>query len=205
MLSLFRKLTYDHLSKLELNGLILDLGGSRKSGYHELFRGKYNIQVVNLDDRTEPNLKFNLEKEFPLKNNFCDGILCINVLEHVFNFQNVVNEAFRVVKPGGVIVSVTPFLFSVHESPHDYFRYTRGALEKIFQKAGFREVEIKEIGTGLFSAVCQLKFGFYKIDIIRRISIFFHLCLDKILQILRPNSFITQKNMPLGYLVVAKK
>jgi hypothetical protein len=94
---------------------------------------------------------------------------------------------------------------NIHECPNDYWRYTRQSLEKIFEQAGFKEIEISEIGTGLFGAVYQLKFGFYKIDAIRKIAVAVALFMDKLLKIIRPNSFVTQKHMPLGFFVKAKK
>ncbi len=78
-------------------------------------------------------------------------------------------------------------------------------LEKVFKKAGFQQVEIKEIRTGLFGAIFQLKFGFYKFDIIREIAKFFHVFWDNLLKKIRSNSFIIEKHTPLGYFIIAKK
>ncbi len=205
MASLFRKLTYDKLSKVKINGDILDLGGGKKSGYHKLVRGEHNIRVVNIDDKTDPDFKFNLENKFPIEDNSYDGVLCLNVLEHIFNYQSVVNESYRILKKGGLFAGSTPFIFNVHESPNDYFRYTKTALEKIFKNAGFNDVRVEEIGTGLFGAVHQLKFGLYKFDFLRKITMFFAVLADKLLKVIRPNSFITEKNMPLGYFIIAEK
>lgn len=205
MYSLFRKLTYDKISNLKLDGQILDLGGIKDAKYHKLIKGQHNIEVVNIDDNSGADFSFNLEHKFPMENDSYDNIICLNVLEHIFDYQNVVNESFRILKSGGSIINVTPFLLNVHECPNDYFRYTKQALYKIFEQAGFREIEISEIGTGLFGAVYQLKFGFYKINIIRRITMAFHISMDRFLKVVRPNIYITTKHMPLGFLVKAKK
>jgi SAM-dependent methyltransferase len=161
--------------------------------------------VVNIDDNSVADFSFNLENKFPLENDTYDNIICLNVLEHIFDYQNVIDESFRILKSGGQIINVTPFLLNIHECPNDYWRYTRQSLEKIFEQAGFKEIEISEIGTGLFGAVYQLKFGFYKIDAIRKIAVAVALFMDKLLKIIRPNSFVTQKHMPLGFFVKAKK
>ena len=205
MHSLFRKLTYSELSKIELSGQILDLGGIKNAEYHKLIKGQHNIKVVNIDDKSVADFSFNLENKFPLENDTYDNIICLNVLEHIFDYQNVVDESFRILKSGGQIINVTPFLLNIHECPNDYWRYTRQSLEKIFEQAGFKEIEISEIGTGLFGAVYQLKFGFYKIDVIRKIVVAVSIFMDNILKIIKPNSFITQKHMPLGFFVRAKK
>lgn len=205
MQSLFRKLTYDKLPQVKINGKILDLGGGKKSGYHKLIKGEHQIYSVNIDAASQPDFTFNLEEKFPVADGSYDGILCLNVLEHIFNYQNVADESFRILKEGGLFVGSTPFIFNVHESPNDYFRYTKTALEKIFKAAGFGDINIEEIGTGVFGAVNQLKFGLYKFDFLRRITMFFAVLADKILKKIKPNSFVTEKNMPLGYFIIAKK
>lgn len=205
MLSLFRKLTYKKLSAVELNGKILDLGGVKNANYHKLIKGSHNIEVVNIADDAQADFNFDLENKFPLESNSYENIICLNVLEHIFNYKNVADESFRILKPGGAIINVTPFLLNVHECPDDYWRYTKRALYKIFEQAGFQAIEISEIGTGLFGAVYQLQFGFYKINIIRKLAMFLHISMDKILKLIRPNSFVTERHMPLGYFVRAKK
>ncbi|MBT4209323.1 MAG: methyltransferase domain-containing protein [Candidatus Komeilibacteria bacterium] len=205
MHSLFRKLTYDKLSKLKLDGQILDLGGIRKADYHKLIKGQHNIKVVNIDGDAKADFSFDLENKFPIENDSYNNIICLNVLEHIFDYQNVVDESFRILKSGGEIINVTPFLLNIHECPNDYWRYTKQSLHKIFAKAGFKEIEITEIGTGLFGAVYQLKFGFFKIDIIRKIFMTVYVFMDRVLKLVRPNSFITARHMPLGFFVRAKK
>jgi hypothetical protein len=205
MHSLFRKLTYDKLSNLKLDGQILDLGGIRDADYHKLIKGQHSIKVVNIDDEARADFSFNLENKFPIKNDSYNNIICLNVLEHIFNYQNVVDESFRTLKSGGEIINVTPFLLNIHECPNDYWRYTKQSLQKIFEKAGFKEIEISEIGTGLFGAIYQLKFGFLKIDIIRKIFMTGYIFMDRVLKLIRPNSFITSRHMPLGFFVRAKK
>lgn len=204
-LSLIRQLEYKKLSKIFLSGKVLDLGGSKISGYHEIIKGNYKIEVVNIDESCKPDLKFDIEKEFPITSGIYNHILCLNVLEHIFNFQNVINESFRILKEGGTFVGATPFLFNIHASPNDYFRYTKSAIEKIFKQAGFEEIEIKEMGTGVFSVVYQLKFGLYKFGLVRRIAIKLSLFLDNIFRKIKPNSYINEKYMPLGYFFIAKK
>lgn len=205
MLSLFRQLTYQKLSSIKLEGRVLDLGGVKDAEYHKLFSGNFEIKTVNIDIKSQADFNFNLEKNLPLEDSSYNNVICLNVLEHIFNYQNLVNEAYRVLKSGGQMINVTPFLLNVHPSPNDYFRYTKQALEKIFETAGFGEIKIEEIGTGVFGATYQLKFGFYKINIIRRLAMLYHLSLDRVLKLLRPNSFITERHMPLGYIVIAQK
>jgi len=209
-MSLLRKLQYEELSKVKIDGKILDLGGDRRSGYHKLIKGNHQISVVNINKDCGADLNFNIEQAFPVNNEIYDAILCINVLEHIFNYQNVLNEGFRVLKHGGKFVGAVPFLFNVHGSPDDYFRYTKSALEKMFKQAGFKEVAVRELGSGIFSVLFQLKYGFYRINFIRNLAMRFHVMLDqilinKILKSIRPSHHLSVKKLPLGYFFIASK
>lgn len=208
--SLLRTLEYQEISKLKINGKILDLGGDRRSGYHELIKGEHEIFVVNINKECGADFNFDIEQKFPLASETYDAILCLNVLEHIFNYQNVLNESYRVLREKGKFIGAVPFLFNVHGSPDDYFRYTKSALERMFRQSGFREVKIKELGSGLFSVIYQLKFGIYRPDIMKIIARKYHLLLDKILihQILksiRPSHHLSEKHLPLGYFLIAEK
>jgi SAM-dependent methyltransferase len=210
-MSLLRTLEYKELSTLEnIDGRILDLGGDKRSGYHELIKGNHKIEVVNLNNDCGVDLKFDIEKKFPIESEVYDAIVCMNVLEHIFNYQNVLDEGARVLKKGGKFVGVVPFLFNIHGSPDDYFRYTRSALEKMFQKAGFHDIEIRELGGGLFSILFQLKFGLFRPDFVKKIAMWWYTMLDtiligKILNVVRPSNHLSSKSLPLGYFFTAKK
>jgi len=204
MKTLFRKLEYKELSKININGAILDLGGTKNADYHKIIKGDNIFKVVNIDDNYGYDFKFNIENKFELEDKSFDAVLCLNVLEHIFNYQNVVNESFRVLKDNGFLFGAVPFLFNIHPCPNDYFRYTEQSLTKIFTNAGFRDIKIIRLGSGLFSALYQLKFGFYKFDFIRKIGLL-EVFLDKIFRKIRPNNYLTEKYMPLGYFFIAKK
>jgi hypothetical protein len=47
--SLWRTLLYAELKNVRLDGQVLDIGGSRRSGYHELIQGEHVIKINNLD------------------------------------------------------------------------------------------------------------------------------------------------------------
>ena len=58
-----------------------------------------------------------------------DFVVSDQVLEHVAcDPFAAVAESFRVLKPGGVVVHTTCFINRLHQQPHDYWRFTPGAL-----------------------------------------------------------------------------
>ena len=79
----------------------------------------------------------------PFDSNVFDTIICTQVLEHVKKPQLVLNELFRVLKPGGVVCISAPQGWGVHQAPHDYFRFTCYALSYLLRNAGFGKISIK--------------------------------------------------------------
>jgi SAM-dependent methyltransferase len=150
LLSPLRRQEHKALSEITLEGSVLDLGGSRKSKYQSLFKGKHTMTTVNFDEGTKPEILHDLEIPLPTENDSYNNVLLINVLEHIYNHRQLVTESFRVLKSGGQVVVAVPFMFPEHPSPHDFQRFTKEALEKIFKDAHFSEIEIKSLGTGVF-------------------------------------------------------
>jgi SAM-dependent methyltransferase len=77
-----------------------------------------------------------------------DTVLCTEVLEHVADPGAVVREMARVLKPGGYVITTTPLYFPIHEAPYDFFRYTPYGLRYLFERAGFKIVELRSMATG---------------------------------------------------------
>lgn len=205
-LTLWRRLLYEEVGKLKLDGKVLDLGGLINADYHKLIKGDHRIIVANNTGQNDDvYIDVDIEKKFPIEDNAYDSIICLNVLEHIFDYSNALRESYRVLKDGGTLILSTPFIFQFHSCPNDYWRFTDKCLKRILENSGFREIEIKPIGTGVFSATSQLKTGLYKINILRNIFYAFNVSLDKILHLHKKGESLTQTNFPIGFFVIAKK
>ena len=101
-------------------------------------------------DGSSRNINFESDK-FPLENDTVDSVIMLNILEHIYNYRFLISEAYRVSKNNSQLVGFVPFLVGYHPDPHDYFRYTKEALNLIFKEAGFSEVRVFEIGNGPFT------------------------------------------------------
>ncbi|MBY0479272.1 MAG: methyltransferase domain-containing protein [Chitinophagaceae bacterium] len=84
-----------------------------------------------------------------------DTVFSTQVIEHVEDPFEMLAEAFRVLKPGGVVIVSAPFSWELHEEPYDFYRYSKYGLRYMFQRAGFSNVEIKANG-GKWAAIFQL-------------------------------------------------
>ena len=73
-----------------------------------------------------------------------DIILCLNVLEHVYEFQTAINNIHKALKKGGVAVVAVPAFYPLHDEPGDFWRFTEHALKRMF--ANFKEVTVTHNG-----------------------------------------------------------
>ncbi len=97
------------------------------------------------DEDIKPDVTWDGSK-MPFDDNAYDSAMATEVLEHVPEPARFMKEVHRVLKPGGTFFFTVPFLWPLHEVPHDEYRYTPFALQRIFKEAGFEEIEIKALG-----------------------------------------------------------
>ncbi len=95
----------------------------------------------------------------PLEDNSIGCAMATEVLEHCLNPQQVLDEVFRVLKPGGLLFLTTPFVWPLHDTPSDYYRYTPYALDSLFGRSGFVDCEIRPLGG--WNAVCAQMLGLW--------------------------------------------
>jgi ubiquinone/menaquinone biosynthesis C-methylase UbiE len=74
--------------------------------------------------------------QLPLRDACCDAALNIVTLEHVRDPQGVLRELARVTRPGGRLLIAVPHEWEEHQTPHDYFRYTRYGLRHLLETGG---------------------------------------------------------------------
>ena len=64
------------------------------------------------------------------------------VLEHLHSPQDAIDRVHRVLKPDGRLILTAPFIFPIHDRPHDYYRFTKYGLT--FLLRAFRDVTVAE-------------------------------------------------------------
>jgi SAM-dependent methyltransferase len=130
-----------------LKGKVLNAGAGWRDVSH-LVEGELVNQDITYpgDERTNIHIYSPLH-HIPVAADHFDAILCIAVLEHVENPEEVVPELYRVLKPGGHLVLEVPFLQPEHKVPTDFQRYTKDGLVRLVAHHGFRVEGIK----GLFT------------------------------------------------------
>jgi SAM-dependent methyltransferase len=77
-----------------------------------------------------------------------DLILCMYVLEHVYDVRAAVANMHRALRPGGTMVIAVPHLYPYHDEPIDFWRFTEHSLRLLC--ADFASVEIRHKGPRRF-------------------------------------------------------
>ena len=91
--------------------------------------------------------------KLPFESGAFDAVVSLAVLEHVQDPQRVVREAWRVLKPGGGIYVVAPFLQGYHPecgTTADYWRFSESGLRLLCER--FEAVE-SGVATGPMSSL----------------------------------------------------
>ena len=78
-----------------------------------------------------------------------DTIVLSDVLEHLADPAVLWGEMTRVLAPGGHLLLNTPFLYGIHEAPHDFARYTEFGLRRFAGQAGLDVVLLVCVGGSL--------------------------------------------------------
>ena len=192
------------IQKLEINSDFLDLGSTQsETNVSNYVKNKGLRTYANLSTNFKDQNYINLET-YPneIKKKF-KAIFLMNVLEHIKNTNNCFNNINDILDSDGIVYGSTPFLFHIHQSPNDYFRFTKQFLEEFLKEKGYKDIEVKILGTGIFCNMYSSLFNLTKIIPFLNVIIFsLAIIFDKVLNIFLKN--IKDIN-PLGYFFIAKK
>lgn len=149
-MTILRRAEHAALVDERLSGDVLDLGGHSNSEYATLIKGKFKRTTANLSP--DADIRCDFEEPLPIASATFDAVLLVNVLEHIFEYRQLLGEAARTLRPHGRILIIVPFLFPYHASPQDYHRYTVSALTRALSAVGFSEISVVPLGTGVCAA-----------------------------------------------------
>lgn len=132
-----------------ISGRLLDFGCGNKS-YQYLFNVDNYIGIdayrIGHDHTREPIDVFYNGRDVPFKEKSFDSVLCIEVCEHLFDVDKAFSEINRVLRPGGIILITTPFIWEEHEQPFDFGRYTEFGLKDVLNRHQFEIISFEKCG-----------------------------------------------------------
>ncbi len=136
---------------------VLDLGCG--VGSIGKFKPNPNIEVIGIDidinllkeaSKFEKVISYDLEKgNLPFPNDYFDGIIAKDILEHVYNPSLIMNEMHRILKPNKkAIISVPMAKPSIVWDDYTHIRgFTKKAIIKMVKDHNFELISISSIGS----------------------------------------------------------
>jgi SAM-dependent methyltransferase len=135
-------------------GDVLDVGCGEQP-YRALLTNAKSYQGLDIAEADE---RFGYAREdtlyvsgypWPVPDGSVDLALCTEVLEHVLEPEDLLNEVGRCLRPGGRLLMTVPFAARWHFVPFDYWRFTPSGITYILRKAGLSDVRIYSRGNPL--------------------------------------------------------
>ncbi len=145
-----------------LSGKLLDIGCGKMPYKSYILENSKVSSYVGLDIESakaydaliKPDITWDGVK-MPFDNDSFNCAFGTEVLEHCPDPEMVLKEVYRVLKPGGLFFFTVPFLWPLHEVPHDEYRYTPFSIKRHLNKAGFNDVTLKATG-GWHASMAQM-------------------------------------------------
>ena len=209
------------LKKHRLKGSLIDIGCGTKpyKNYFLYIRNYYGIDFKTFsrnkdfpEDKPDYYLNNSYAKSFilPFQDNQFDNAVSFQVLEHHADPNKMITEMIRVTKSGGYLLISAPFISSLHESPHDYGRFTEYYFQRILKKYNCHILEMKKQGS-LFSTIATLLSDYLNAFAARsRFFYFFALAISPPFLLFQYSSLILDGLFPSGqiffnYVILARK
>tara|TARA_B110000971_G_C19820468_1_gene413140 strand:- start:3 stop:680 length:678 start_codon:yes stop_codon:yes gene_type:complete len=132
------------LKDISENDNVLDIGKAMRDKFNLI--KCLSLETLDVNDYGEyPNIIFDLcsDNVDAIKKKY-DKIICIAILEHVYNPFDAVKNLHKMLKPNGVVYGYVPYLYHYHAPKdlhfQDFFRFSKDALAYLFKD--FNDVEL---------------------------------------------------------------
>lgn len=203
---------YGKIIPENVKGRLLDLGCGKVPFYNAYKPYVSENICVDWGNTLHKNIYLDYECDLNQKlffeNNEFDTIILSDVLEHIREPELLFGEMSRILKKDGKLILNVPFYYWIHEHPHDYYRYTKYALENFAIKSNFKIELIRPIGGAPEVIADILSKNIVNISLIgpilaKAIQSFTWFFINTAFG--KRRSISTSENFPFGYFMILKK
>ena len=138
---------------------VLDIGKAMREKYDQI--NCNSVETLDFNDfGCYPDIICDICSDITGLEDKYDKIICIAILEHVYDPFKAVSNLQKMLKKNGVIYGMVPYLYHYHAPKdlkfQDYFRFSKDALAYLFRD--FKNVELYPI-RGRVSSSLHLMFA----------------------------------------------
>jgi SAM-dependent methyltransferase len=110
--------------------------------YEPIFRRR-GCEYITCDFDGDVEVIIEPGQPLALPDDYADGVVSFQVLEHVWDLDQYLGECFRILKPGGWLLLSTHGTWLYHPHPTDFRRWTRDGLIGELRDRAFRVDTVK--------------------------------------------------------------
>ena len=151
------------LSDIDSKDDVLDIGMAMRDKHQKIISNSLETLDVN-DYGSYPNIVCDICSDLSALENKYNKIICIAILEHVYDPFKAVSNLKKMLKNDGKIFGMVPYLYHYHAPQdlkfQDYFRFSKDALAYLFRD--FSEVELYPIRGRISSSFHMMFAGRWK-------------------------------------------
>lgn len=130
-----------HSIENAVHGDVLDIGCGNRWLERNLPQDSYYVgldypHTVSLGYAGRPNV-FGNGQCLPFASNSFDCVVLMDVLEHLPSPEASISEAWRVLRTGGTLLIQVPFIYPLHDEPHDFQRWSEYGLKILLNSYHF--------------------------------------------------------------------
>tara|TARA_Y100001935_G_scaffold181312_1_gene150117 strand:- start:117 stop:791 length:675 start_codon:yes stop_codon:yes gene_type:complete len=151
------------LNDIKSNDEVLDIGKAMRDKHKKIVCKSLETLDVN-DFGDYPDIICDICSDVTGLENKYDKIICIAILEHVYDPFKAVANLKKLLKENGIIYGMVPYLYHYHAPQNlkfqDYFRFSKDALAYLFKD--FSNVELYPIRGRISSSLHMMFAGRWK-------------------------------------------
>ncbi len=156
-LTMLRRMEIDLISKLDLSGEVLDFGGGETANYRRYLPQDLTLRSVNISEEFSPTDLVAVDDPIPFEDSRFDAVVTFNTLEHIYDDRGSLADITRVLKPGGALHIIVPWMYPVHGHPDDFNRHTPSWWAATLAGLGYEEVSLLPLVFGRRTSALLIK------------------------------------------------
>ena len=124
---------------------IMEIGGGKEYNMKNFFDATYINFDFSEDISSDTIVKDIVNDDISEFYNMADVVYTNNTFEHISNPFIAAEKIYYLLKKGGIIFIRSPFSYSYHPCPNDYWRFSPVGLQKLFPKLHILESGMDQI------------------------------------------------------------